>query len=497
MSLTITFAAFAQSVDDALLISSNNYEGTARTMGMGNAVTAVGGDMGAIGINPASSAIMRSSQMSFTLGKVKAKSKIAGVKESFSNVTVPNFGYIGAFDTNNKRGLFNFNFGIVFNRRSSFNEVYSLGVDTDQSSYLSSMAANLAGVNYADLDNENSGSYNPFYNNNVTWPEVLAWNTYVLSTTPDSETDFLASTENLNGMSIEIGGPLAQDYYRKRDGGVTDMTINFGGNINDEFFFGVNMNVASVELNVTESYAESAMNSNQFQDGFCRYAQQYSQETSGAGINGQFGLIYLPKEMDGLRLGASYTTKTVYTLTDYWRYFAQSEFNNGHSYELDSPAGYYDYVMYAPARFNIGAAYTMGSTALFSIDYEQVNYRDIYFTETDGNSFSFEDLNSKISNQCNNSYIIRYGAEWWLGDFAIRAGSNIYSSSAQWASKKRTKSFGFGWKLSDSLTFDFAFQRCSMDSDFQMYSDYDGGNVPKYVATNKLNKALFSLTCKF
>ena len=46
-------AAGAQTMYDGLTFSQNNYYGTARSIGMGNAMTAVGGDLGSIGINPA------------------------------------------------------------------------------------------------------------------------------------------------------------------------------------------------------------------------------------------------------------------------------------------------------------------------------------------------------------------------------------------------------------------------------------------------------------
>ena len=48
--------ANAQTMYDALRFSENNYEGTARTIAMGNAFTALGGDPGAVTINPAGSA---------------------------------------------------------------------------------------------------------------------------------------------------------------------------------------------------------------------------------------------------------------------------------------------------------------------------------------------------------------------------------------------------------------------------------------------------------
>ena len=45
--------AYAQSAYDALNFSENIYEGSARTVAMGNAFTALGGDLGAVTINPA------------------------------------------------------------------------------------------------------------------------------------------------------------------------------------------------------------------------------------------------------------------------------------------------------------------------------------------------------------------------------------------------------------------------------------------------------------
>ena len=55
--LAASVAAGAQNMYDAINFSQNHYFGTARSMAMGNAVTAVGGDLGSIGINPAGSAV--------------------------------------------------------------------------------------------------------------------------------------------------------------------------------------------------------------------------------------------------------------------------------------------------------------------------------------------------------------------------------------------------------------------------------------------------------
>ena len=55
--LLFSVKASAQTAEDALTIGQNQYGGTARTISMGNAFTALGGDLGSIAINPAGSAV--------------------------------------------------------------------------------------------------------------------------------------------------------------------------------------------------------------------------------------------------------------------------------------------------------------------------------------------------------------------------------------------------------------------------------------------------------
>ena len=71
IAITILFSlaaatVYAQTANDAYMFSENQYEGTARTMAMGNAFTALGGDLGSININPAGSAVAKYSQITIT-----------------------------------------------------------------------------------------------------------------------------------------------------------------------------------------------------------------------------------------------------------------------------------------------------------------------------------------------------------------------------------------------------------------------------------------------
>ena len=58
--------AMAQTAYDALRYSEQYAEGTARSVAMGNAFVALGGDLGSFSLNPASSAVYKYSEVVFT-----------------------------------------------------------------------------------------------------------------------------------------------------------------------------------------------------------------------------------------------------------------------------------------------------------------------------------------------------------------------------------------------------------------------------------------------
>lgn len=58
----------AQNMYDALRYSSDYYTGSARTLALGNAVTATGGDVATIAVNPAGGAVSGFSQVTVTPG---------------------------------------------------------------------------------------------------------------------------------------------------------------------------------------------------------------------------------------------------------------------------------------------------------------------------------------------------------------------------------------------------------------------------------------------
>lgn len=133
LSLTAV-AAGAQTMYDGLTFSQNNYYGTARSIGMGNAMTAVGGDLGSIGINPAGSAVAGYSQFTITpnltlssMNSSYSAYPVGGVdnfsnerRESLTRFSMPNIGATFNWKTGSGSGLTAITYGFVVNGTNNF-----------------------------------------------------------------------------------------------------------------------------------------------------------------------------------------------------------------------------------------------------------------------------------------------------------------------------------------------------------------------------------------
>lgn len=495
---------YGQNMWDAYRYSQQFNEGTARSVAMGNAMVALGGDMGAISINPAASGVYTYNEFIFTPSITVADNRTdyLGTRTSTGKTRfgVPNFGFVSTFNTRQSRGLVSWNLSLVFNKTNNFTDRMSAQGTSAGSSYLQSIAQGLNGLHATNLDMNPTSD--PFFNTNASWQSILAWNTSLLDTLPDSGYDYYAATENLNGYNISMGGPVNQYYVREQTGNISEAVLNFGGNISNKFYFGVNLGIVNVWYNYNESYSESAVDSRNFDSGFQSFTRHYRQKTSGTGVNLKAGIIYLP--FKGLRIGASISTPTWLYLTEEWEERVTSSFNDGYSQDLLSPLGQYDYRLNTPFRWNVGVAYTIGHFAAVSVDYESVNYSKMKLTDYDYPGYFSED-NMAISNDFATADIFRAGAELHLTpQFALRAGYQYYNEGYRYDDlKTQIGSAGIGYVGESGLFIDATYQQRLKKSseNFSLYDDiiYSDGIEAAPVGTNRhMNwKLLVSVGIRF
>ncbi len=488
IAVLLTTLMTAQNRYDALRYSQNFYEGSAKSIAFGNAMTSIGGDLGIISINPAAAGVYRYSEFMFTttLTNTLAETSYLGSNsdKGFSRLGISSVGYVNAMKYNKKRSnLKGLNFSITMNKLNNYNSRSSARGTTDQTSWLSSVAFNTNGINSSELDIQNTGDTYPFYHSGAAWRSVLAWNTNLLDRLPDSNSDYIAATENIEGNSIVIGGPLDQRFLRESTGGLSEYALTIGGNVNDKLYFGFSIGLQSLRYTDWQSYGETAVNTFQFDSKFKEFEHIFRQTTTGTGVNAKAGIIFAPG--NGFRFGASVSTPTYMTLRDEWQENIYASYNDNYNISLDSPLGSYEYIVITPAKANIGVSYIFGQRGAIAFDYEGVNYAGIKMNDTESGFNSFDNENESIKNDFKNTSNIRMGAEFRpTNSLSLRAGYSYYQNPEKnYGYDTQFISCGAGIRVGNGFFADLGIQkRVSNSEEFTLYNDIALSGQPAITA---------------
>ena len=442
-------SAGAQSMYDGINFSENNYYGTARSISLGNAVTALGGDLGMTGINPAGSAVSRQSQITFTPGvSISATSSAyapaagasAGLanKETRARFVIPNGGISLRFSTGRRDGLRAVTFSALSNTTNRFlNTSSATGVNAGSSM----QGAFAARADYEKMPPEIFKQMtNPWADSNYAWNILAAYGSNGIGYFSDKGR-YLGSNQALDGSTPgELRQTSARDYF----GSKNDIILNLGFNFEDRFYMGANLGLPIMSYSYSEYFNENAVNSTQFpvqiiKDSktvdtyFTGFNYEYGYGASSNGVYGKFGFIWLPVE--GLRLGAAIKTPTAYTVTEKWNVYERTYFENSSVNAASGPPtnGVYRYKMRSPYEINAGLAFNFGAVGLISADYEMMDYSVIRFSEmnerrSDPASY-FAAVNRVCSLFAGVSHSLRLGAELNIGsNFAVRGGFGLVTS---------------------------------------------------------------------
>ena len=437
----------AQTMYDALRFSENNYEGSARTMAMGNAFTALGGDLGGITINPAGSAVAGYSQITITPGVNISVNNAGGtplpgettplgfgksMKNSWARFNIPNYGVSLNFDTHRTKGIKNISIGFIANTTNRFQESLMTSGINNNTSITGALAVGAGGFNSSILQDPNA------YYNGGHWSYITAIQSGMISPLTGSSEEYIGASEFLSDNGdIFVPGPLDQSYQRQTSGFKYDYVINLGFNISDFVYVGANLGITSFNYDSALRYIERAVDPADFENVFNVDGQDvttyfndmmydYRYSATGVGIYGKFGVIVTP--MKNLRLGAAIQTPTSTTISENWSESGSTTFDNPEfNASSESPVGEFKYKLISPFRANFGAAWTFGTFGLISLDYEICDYSAMKFKEMNSmQSGEFEYQNADIKDFMGTSHMLRAGIELKpVPQFAIRAGYGL------------------------------------------------------------------------
>lgn len=488
--LSFNNIALAQNEADALRFSDQSPQGTARSIGIGGALGAIGGDFSSLAVNPAGIGVYRRSEFTFTPSiKIGGSSSIytAGATDDNSaRMTINNLGVVftsaaeGRRYKNSKWKAASFGMGI--NRIADFNSNYIYSGPNNTSS--------ASEVFYTDLlaypgDSLNTATF-----------AGLGYSTFLTNSYYDT-------AGNLGFyFTPDYKAGLNQTRSVQQRGGITDISFSFGGNYEEKLMLGATVGIPSIRYvrNMTMREEDATGNNN---NDFSYFEYTESLKTTGTGINLKIGAIY--NFTPALRGGLALHTPTIYSMTD-----KQTTTLVTNTEGLKNYLGYgpnpvtqaegqreYNYSMTTPWKAVLSLAGIIGKHGFISADYEYVDYSSARFGFDMGDQAAEQEVNSGIKTMYKGASNLRIGGEARFDIVSLRAGFGYYGNPfkiAAQGSDRLTFSGGVGFRF-DNIFLDLGYSHSTSTFREQPYVViYPNEVVPVPSATVRNNTGNIALT---
>ena len=446
--------AISQVPEDAIRMSWNVPQGTARNQAIGGAMGSLGGEITATFVNPAGLGFYKVSDFVVSPGLTIAKSKgdyrdLSANSNAFSRFNINTTGFVIA--TNDRESKWTSKaFSIAISRTADFNgSVYYKG-NNDYSSYSEQFSEELSksGVPIAAVGSSP----------NLSLGTKMAVYTYLID------------TATIGGQLQVVGRPeylasVLQENQITTKGGITELAIGFASNMEDKVYIGGSIGVPIVSYErrsvLTESDPTGNANNN---FAFSRYEEKYI--SRGAGVNAKLGVIFKP--VQEMRMGVAIHTPTIYGLKD--QYTSKMVTNTENlfpndpvdsvtsDYYLGNQPALYKYDLVTPWKFLVSGSYVFHEVedvtrqrGFITADAEYVTYRSSRFSaaEQEDDDTYYKTVNNEVKSLYKSAFNFRVGGEMKFNTFMGRLGFAYYGNPYKDAALKAHKmnvSGGIGYR---------------------------------------------------
>lgn len=542
----LTTAATAQETYDNAPLAQKDLNGTARYVGMGGAMEALGADISTMGTNPAGIGMFRRSIIngSFGFSSQSDAEEFNGADKSKMSFDQAGFVY------SMRSGRSSFvNFGFTYNKSRNFNQILTA-------------AGRLNGASQNKLSGMKN--YNGIYKLHSNKDGKLS--------SPDaacSQLDYLYSNvilgdgnsilvdkngnmigDNTDGFLIRKDGTSptfynATDYSfgRESSGYIGEYNFNISGNSNDRFYWGLTFGLYDVHYDATTRYTENLVDGS---NSIGSVTLNDRRKITGSGFDVKAGIIFRPVEESPFRVGLYVHTPTWYDLTskNYTRLDNNLKKNQDDpsqsygAYDYGDINEAYDFKFYTPWRFGASIGHTVGNYLALGATYEYADYSTSDIRINDGGTIDYwgnyydeshsdEAMKQNIKQSLKGVHTLKLGMEFkpernWavrlgynyvspmyntegLKDGTIDSYGTYYSSTTDYTNWKATNRItaGVGYNHKN-WTIDLAYQYSQTDGDFYPFRSYVDNDKQAYdnvcdavKVSNKRNQLLLTLGYKF
>lgn len=400
---TSSLVVKAQSDVEALRYSSTMELGTARSTAMGNAMTAIGGEISSLNYNPAGLAQIGISEFNASGGFNVSSSKNTYLntltKTQGTSFQLNNFG-LAYVPKRNFRSIKNITIAGSYHKKDNFNQkIQAAGINNVSS--------------YSDIYSQELNNYGADTNTAITdfpFGSSLAYGGFLVDVTDDN---FFYSIVDL---------PITQKYNIRRKGSHNEFAFGAGVAFNDQLSVGLSVGIPTIFYE--ETFEVTEIDQEGVTPDFEWWRKEDKFRTEATGIQATVGINFNPTPQ--IRLGASFTTPTRYNMKDIYRTIMVVDFEDYTYGNTSEPAeGYFNYKMTTPLKFNVGGAFLDPRWGLFSIEYNFSNPSKTKYIFSDyydlGNVEA--QLNERIRTKYKAQHTVKAGLEGIVAEhFRLRAG---------------------------------------------------------------------------
>lgn len=404
--------------EDAVRYATGNLTGTARFRALSGAFGALGGDLSAINVNPAGSAVFNynAGTVSLTSFNITNESNYFGTntKKNDNSIELNQLGAVFVFNNSNENATLK-KFAIAFNYENTDNfdnSIFSAGYNPNNSidRYFLRYANGIGNEGGIPLSALNNAYYEDL--NFIDQQAYLGYNGYMFN--PDVNTP-----DNTTYSSNVPAGPYYNENSVSTRGYNGKVAINFAGQFSNWLYLGANLNAHFTDYIKTYSVYED------YQDPTTGLeAVRFNNERYTYGGGFSFNLGAIAKVTEAFRLGLAYESPTWYRLQDEITQNIIVQ-NNGSRVVTDPGMTFImdDYGLKTPGKYTGSLAYIFGQSGLISIDYSLKDYSNTKFT-----SRGYDMINDQLGSTLDLASEFRAGIEYRIKSVSIRGGYRFEQS---------------------------------------------------------------------
>jgi hypothetical protein len=479
-SIFLSSVAFikAQGVTEAMRYSYTGTGGTARTIGVGGAFGAMGGDYSVVNINPAGIGMYKKGEFTISpsFSSVNSSAYLAGqnnrVDRSKNALGLDNLGIV----ITNRKGTSSFSIGMTKIADLNKNFAYSgksIGSITER------FKERANGKKVDNLD------------------DFEAYAAYNVGAIFDADSNRIYESDFNQFDSPGKTQRVSQAGY------INELSFSWAANKNDKLYYGISIGVPFINFEEVKTYEETdPSNANPI---FTSLKYDEYLQSSGVGVNLKAGVVLQP--IKGLRIGGAIHTPTYYNINDDYNTSLVYNYYDGkdYSYNYQSPDGSFKYQYNTPAKLigSLGYLYNFGPVKGFiNGDVEYVDYNTGRFDFTaysdDPSERTYtDDINEEIEQYLGSALNFRLGTELGYKKLRLRAGiENAQDPVSANQNKIRTLSYGIGYR-DNNFFIDFAYRTRNNTEGYVPYVLIDPARETLVNTEVTMSKAVATLGFKF